>query len=112
MHLVLPCVRRVLVELELERPGALVDRVRDPVAEHRELADDTCSCEAGLLVQLAQHCFLRRLAGTDPARGYLCAGVRVVAVLEDEQLGTAVALARHVGKHTLAHYLAALSFAL
>jgi len=76
------------------------------------LVVDPDAIEPRLLVQFPQEPLLERLARVDAAGRNLRAGLRLAAVLEDEQLGTAVALARHVGEHALAHYFSALSFAL
>ena len=61
------------------------------------------SAEPGLLVELAVQALLERLARVDAARRHLHARVRVVAVVEDEQLLHAVPLARDVRDDPLPH---------
>ena len=60
----------------------------------------------GLLVKLAQEALLERLAGIEAARRNLCPRVRIVPVVEDEQLLRAVPLARDVREDALPHVLA------
>ena len=56
--------------------------------------------------QLAQEALLERLAGIEAARRNLRPGVRIVPVVEDEQLLRAVPLARDVREDALPHVLA------
>ena len=74
--------------------------------------DDPDAVEPGFLVQLAQKAFLQRLPWVEAAGRNLRSRVGLVAVVEHEQLGTAVPLPRDVCEHALPHYFSARSFAL
>ena len=54
-------------------------------------------------MQLAQEALLERLAGIEPAGRHLRPRLGVAVLVEDEQLDTAVTLARDVGQDALSH---------
>src|SRR5262249_19619766 len=111
VHDVLERVACLLLDPNLERV-VLVPGARSPVTQDLELSDDADAVETGLFVQLAQKPLLETLARVEPPRRHLRPGLRVAALVEDEQLGAAVTLPRHVRKNALPHYVCARSFAL
>src|SRR5262249_17072603 len=73
------------VDPYLERV-VVVRRLRDPVAQHSQLADDRHAVEPGLLVQLPAQRLFRRLARVGAPGGNLRAGLGIALLLEDQQL--------------------------
>jgi hypothetical protein len=97
---VLPRVPLIAHENDVE--AVVLVPARIVLLEAGKLADDADVREAGFLLELPKEAGLETLAFIEPPSGNLDADVRMLRILEDEELSPSVPVARDVGDDSAA----------